>query len=138
MLGVSGCGDAGALISSSIFTQAAQGPGSRVRIADVMPFAFDSMWIFPAEASPQAIRDSLGAASQELGDERLATRGDSALLVFVRGSRIVIAVPHPPSRGQFHAETLYRGIPADDAVFVVDSASPAGRPILRSAAAGQP
>lgn len=129
-----GCGDPGGLISSSIFTQAAQGPGARVRIADVMPFAFDSMWIFPADASPRAIRDSLGLAAEELPDDRLAARGDSALLVFVRRSRIVITVPHSATRGEFHGETLYRGIPSDDAVFVVDSASPPGRPLLRRAA----
>lgn len=128
------CGDPSGLISRSIFTQAARGPGSRVSIVELMPFAFDRMWIFPPDAPAEAIRDSLGTAADELPVERLSARGDSALIVFVRGSRVVIAVPHPPTRGVFHDETLFRGIPADDAVFVVDSASPPGQPILRSQA----
>ncbi len=133
-----GCGDPSGLISRSIFTQAAHGPGARVQIVELMPFAFERMWIFPADASAQSIREALGTAAEELPDERLAARGDSALLVFVRGSRVVIVVPHPPTRGRFHEETFFRGIPADDAVFAVDSASPPGRPILRNAGAASP
>lgn len=128
------CGDPGGLISRSIFTEAAHGPGTHVNIVELMPFAFDAMWIFPPDAPAAAVRDSLGRAADELPAERLAARGDSALIVFVRRSRVVLTVPHPPSRGIFHPETMNRGIPVERAVFVVDSASAPGRPVLRHVA----
>lgn len=129
--GVMACGDPEGLISRSIYTQAAQGPGAQVRIVELMPFDFDRMWIFPPGTPAGTIRDSLGVAAAELDGERLAARGDSTLLVFVRGSRLVLAVPHPPSLGVFHEELANRGLAQEEAVFLVDSASTPGRPVLR-------
>ena len=131
------CGDPEGLISRSIYTQAAQGPGAQVRIVELMPFDFDRMWIFPPATPAGAIRDSLGVAGAELDDERLNARGDSTLLVFVRGSRLVLAVSHPPSLGEFHPELANRGLRQEEAVFRVDSASAPGRPVLRPAAVPQ-
>lgn len=129
------CGDPEGLISRSIYTSAAQGPGTRVRLIDLMPFAFERMWIFAPDAPVAAIRDSLGPAAAELPAERLQARGDSTLLIFVRGSRVLFTIPHPPSLGVFHDDAVSRSYTPDEAVFLVDSASTPARTILRRAPA---
>ncbi|HUF27266.1 MAG TPA: hypothetical protein VMM18_09840 [Gemmatimonadaceae bacterium] len=128
------CGDPGLLISRSIYTQAAQGPGSQVRFTDLIPFAYERVHIFTADAPSEAIRQGLGPASNAIPAEALAARGDSALLVFVRGTHVLFTVRHPPERGTFHDDAANRSYTPEDAVFVVDSASPPGRPILRPVA----
>ena len=129
------CGDPEGLISRSIYTSAAQGPGTRVRLIDLIPFAFERMWIFAPDAPAAAIRDSLGSAAAELDQARLGARGDSTLLIFVRGSRVLFTIPHPPSLGVFDQDAVSRSYTPDEAVFVVDSASTPARTILRRAPA---
>ena len=129
------CGDPEGLISRSIYTSAAQGPGTRVRLIDLIPFAFERMWIFAPDAPVAAIRDSLGSAAMELDPARLEARGDSTLLIFVRGSRVLFTIPHPPSLGMFDADAVSRSYTPEEAVFIVDSASTPARTMLRRAPA---
>ena len=100
-----------------------------------MPFAFERMWIFAPGASVAEVRDSLGPAAAELPEDRLRARGDSTLLIFVRGSRVLFTIPHPPSLGVFHEDAVSRSYTPDEAVFIVDSASTPARTILRRAPA---
>lgn len=135
VVGASACGDPEGLISRSIYTSAAQGPGTRVRLIDLMPFAFERMWVFAPDAPVAEIRDSLGPAAAELPEERLRARGDSTVLIFVRGSRVLFTIPHPPSLGVFHEDAVSRSYTPDEAIFIVDSASTPARTILRRAPA---
>jgi hypothetical protein len=125
LLAAVSCRETTAPVSESIGLVVSKGAGTRLVLAEQAPTAWDTFCVFGPYTTDDVIRKTSGvdAAADQAHD--IARRDDIDLLLFIEKSRVVSAVPHPRSRGDFGPEVVGTCYARNDAVFAIRT-PPAG------------
>ena len=105
-----------------------------VNLADLAPYRWDSLYIFPPHTTPAAVDSTLGMDWGGAEGSGIAQVDTAALLVFTSGGEVVAATMHPREYGDFvpSATTGESGaIPSDRARFDVVRPAGGGRLMYR-------
>jgi hypothetical protein len=113
------CRDKTAAVSESIGLVVKNGPGARLVLSEQARFDWDTACVFgPYTSGADMTRVSGVQVSPEQAHD-LTRRDDIDLLLFIEKGRVVSAVPHPRSRGDFGPELVGKCYARDAAVFAV-------------------
>jgi len=108
-------------LSSAIAARFRQGDGAMLSMAELAPFGWERLYIFPPYAMPEQIDRELGFACQSWQRADIERRDDVSLLLFVTGQRITRHLAHNRGKGDFAVLHRVGGYSRSEAVFVVDS-----------------
>lgn len=114
---LSGCAASDAQVQEQIAAQVARGDGTVVRLADVTPFSWERLHVYPPYTPSEQVEEELGFRWR--GADRIEMLDRFTLLVFVANDRVVAFVEHPRRQGDFaelHTKSGYR---PNEAEFVV-------------------
>lgn len=95
------------------------GRGAPVDIRTVTDFDWDRLFVFAPYTPVAEMRRCLGFEWPEAGQSGIERRDDIALLVFVRGGRVVRALEFPRRSGDFSGVPGKEGLSPQQAVFEV-------------------
>jgi hypothetical protein len=111
-------------VSESIGAVVGKGPGTRLVLGEQALFAWDRACLFGPYATDVDMTQVSGVHVSADQAHDIATRDDIDLLLFIEKGRVVSAVPHPRSRGDFGPEVVGKCYARSDAVFAVRIAPP--------------
>lgn len=109
-----------------------------VNLADLAPYRWDSLYIFPPRTSAAAVGSAMGIEWEGAERSGIAQVDTAALLVFTQGGEVVAATMHPREYGDFVPSATVVGsgaIPSDRARFDVVRPSGGGRLMYRAGTA---
>ena len=107
------------IVTSIIEQKETTGDPTFLDVRRVMPFGWESLYIFPPHTPIDHIERTLGFKWRKAKDTRIDERDDITLLVFVDGQNVQEHVEHPRDNGDFSMLRAAYPYTSDEAYFEV-------------------